>query len=1065
MATPDKQYGLLRTTYDDSFARLDNYPALESDWRELLSRLSTASSSIRYRNDGGREGMLVSLWTDHVLTVLADISRQGTSVDTETLQNAIAGWIARLDRYINGSFKKGHAESPAVEIARQLKESLGNALLEKDETNKRGYYKMLRSIRSIQERFDYYLEQIEDTGDMDGALSLLLTYLRNYGRVAQLFNRRLADLPRFYHHDILHAVPQGTVQDNAYIIVTPADNATGFTLPAGQPFPAGTKADGDDLIYLTNQNEYITPMQCTGVDAVYLRRGKKEGVTGIRRQPLSFLEAGATEPLFADACSRPLPLGWQVESPMLVVEEGKRHVSVRFCLTAGSVVPDFLPADSFTLQFSSAEGWTEYVRSPFENLTRPTDPDEPADAVSRLYFDFTIAPELPGPVACNEETHGLTTAYPVLRILTAANSSPYDWATRLKFDAVEIRTKVTGIRNFSFYNELGAVDTSQPFQPFGLQAGKGAWFLFGNEEMGLKSLREVSLTGLWKKLPETKAAFNDIYKAYGCTADSFKIGTEWQKGGTWNNCGSEQNLFTFDQAGNFNPLEVTFRTTGNWLQTRADAVYEYDRNRNGFFRATLTAPAIGFGTEAYRSLFTETMLHNSRCKEKKAKALPTEPPIPLLADAELSYIALETASAKERTNSSVSLSRITVMPEPEAFSFGTEKESPVLPAAPSDHLLYFVFLRAQGEQTVRMYLDMVLPPSHKLPDKQPSATGVKLSWEYRSGNSWQPVPSGSVRAEETRGLTQSGFIEIRLPGKVGNSQVDKQGRTWLRAVLTGDIASCLAIRNVWINCLHLTAANGDGRPLPAATIQSAIEPDERIDSVAQPLCGFGGRPAETGNVMTVHQIARVRNRHRAVTPQDYEQLVLEHFPEVDKVQCLTNPSKHTEVRLVIFSSAEDKRYYLSPAWKLAEIERLIRQFASPFVYLNVVNPLYKVVTIKCKAVLWPHVKDEGKTLRQLIVLAQNYIEPWYRKGGIPTSGLRLSYKELHARMANHEDLMTLVSLEVDGEYREVVDIKTEDIIICSSNPTDVLIPDITIELLSPDAGIDAAQIGGNFIIG
>ncbi|WP_455638791.1 hypothetical protein [Parabacteroides sp.] len=1059
MATPDKQYGLLRTTYDASFARLDNYPAMESDWCELLPRLAKASSYIRYRDDDGREGTLVSLWTDHVLTVLADIARQGTPADAATLQGDIDGWIARLDRYIDGSWKNGNAESPAVGIARQLKRSLEASLPDKQKTDKRGYYKMLRCVRSIRERFDYYLEQIENNGDMDGALSLLLTYLRNYGRIAQLFNRRLAALPLFYHRDILHAIPQGTIQDNVYIVVSPAENATGFTLPAGQPFPAGQNAAGDDLIYRTNRDEYISPMQCAGVNAVYLTRGEKKEVTGIRMQTLSFLEAGATEPLFADACSRPLQLGWQVESPMLVLDEGERNVSVRFCLTAGSVVPDDLSPDSFTLQFSSAEGWTEPMRN------RQPDPDEPADAVARLYFDFTIAPEQPGPVACNEETHGLVTANPVVRILTAANTCPYDPATRLTFDAVEIRTKVTGIRNFSFYNELGAVDTSQPFQPFGLQAGKDAWFLFGNEEMGLKTLQEVSLTGDWKKLPDTKAEFNDIYKDYGCTADSFKLKTEWQQGGTWDDCDSEQSLFTFDQAGKFNPLEVLFRLTDNLIQIDGiSTYYEYDRNRDGFFRATLTAPSIGFGADAYRSLFTETMLHNSRCKKKDIKTLPTEPPIPLLADAELSYIALEKIPAKKGEKNAISLSRITALPEPEAFYFGTEEESPFLPAAPSDHLLYFVFLGAQGEQTVRMYLDMVLPPSHKLPDKQPSATGVKLSWEYRSDNTWQTIPSESVRVEETRGLTQSGFIEIRLPEKVGNRQVDKQGRTWLRAALTGDVTACLAIRNIRINCLLLTAMNGDSLPLPAETIQSAIEPDERIESVAQPLCGFGGRPAETENGMAMHQIARVHNRHRAVTPQDYEQLVLEHFPKVDKVQCLTNPSKRTEVRLVIFSSAEDKRYYLSPAWKLVEIERIIRQFASPFVCLNVVNPLYKVITIKCKAVLWPDVKDEGKTLRQLIVLAQNYIEPWYRKGGIPTSGLRLSYKELHSRMANHEDLMKLVSLEVDGKSKDVVDINTEDIIICSSNPTDVLIPDITIELLSPRAGIEEAEIEGNFLI-
>ena len=97
---------------------------------------------------------------------------------------------------------------------------------------------------------------------MDGALSLLLTYLRNYGDITRTFNRRFATLPELYLRDILHAIPLGTVQDNTYIIVTPAENTAGFTLPAQQAFPAGQNTAGEDLLYQTVRNEYITSMQC-----------------------------------------------------------------------------------------------------------------------------------------------------------------------------------------------------------------------------------------------------------------------------------------------------------------------------------------------------------------------------------------------------------------------------------------------------------------------------------------------------------------------------------------------------------------------------------------------------------------------------------------------------------------------------------------------------------------------------------------------------------------------------------------------------------------------------------
>ena len=255
--------------------------------------------------------------------------------------------------------------------------------------------------------------------------------------------------------------------------------------------------------------------------------------------------------------------------------------------------------------------------------------------------------------------------------------------------------------------------------------------------------------------------------------------------------------------------------------------------------------------------------------------------------------------------------------------------------------------------------------------------------------------------------------------------------------------------------------------MPAGTIQGIKEPDERIESVTQPLSGFGGKPAETATGVAVRQTSRISNRHRALMIKDYEHLVLEFFPEVDKIQCISIPQNKgaSKICLVVFSRAEDSRYFLSPAWKLAEIQQLVRQYASPFASLRVINPVYERVNVHCKAILWDSVPDKGKAVRQLVVLAQNYIAPWYRKEEIPMLRQRYSYKELHARMVNHEDLMRLVTLEVNGKSLSRIDVDTVDFTFEGKHPWSVLLPVIKIELLSPHDGIEKAEIGSNFIIG
>lgn len=1057
MATDNRYRGILRTDYEAAQARLKGFVPMTTDEAQLLHRLA-------------KEERLLPLWENHVLTVLADIHRkklsgygesfadaQGTAEATlcaKKLKRDINGWHRRLEAYIDLSWKLGCTGSVAVETARKLANLLKGALPNGNVAKKKDYYRMLRTVTAIQDNIGIYLQQAEDSGDIDPALSLLIVYLKNYGSIAEAFNRRLATLPELYRKDILHAAPQEAVQDNVYVIITPTEGIGGFTLPKDEPFPAGQNATGEELIYWTEKKEYISPMQCVEADALYgFSNPSCGGALELYKQTIKLQNTTDAQTLFAHG--EELRIGWQLESPMLVLNEGERNISIYFHLTADSSIPN--NTKGFVLQLSGAEGWMEQTSECYIES-------------GRLCFCFSLPYDAVAPASCMEEVHGTITEYPAIRILTDNANCPYKWAQQLIFDSVEIKTEVNGIRNFSFYNDQGEVDTTQPLHPFGIQAECGACFLFGNEEMSLKNLQEVRLKGIWKKLSETEEGFNKMYKEYGTDADAFKVSTEYQKGGRWKKCGDEQKLFSFNENGDLNPAEIVFSFTVQPQSISSDetaAPYEYSRDKDGFFRITLESPSIGFGTKAYRTLFSETMVHNSGCKEKKRKDLPSEPVIPVMADVELSYIATEETTLSDMERSFIRLSRITALSRQESFPIAKGEKQPFLPSVPAENLLYFGLLHALGEQNLRLYLDMVLP-QEKIPfyDLQPGRQ-VTLAWEYWSGNEWHPIAIEAVLAEETLGLTQSGFIEIKLPEKINGNHMDKQGRAWIRAAVTGDLSSCLAVRGIRTNCIRLISQNGDGTSLPAGTIQGIKEPDERIESVTQPLSGFGGKPAETATEVAVRQSSRISNRHRALMIKDYEHLVLEFFPEVDKIQCIPIPQNKgaSKICLVVFSRAEDSRYFLSPAWKLAEIQQLVRQYTSPFASLRVMNPVYERVNVHCKAILWDSVPDKGKAVRQLVVLAQNYIAPWYRKEEIPMLRQRYSYKELHARMVNHEDLMRLVTLEVNGKSLPSIDVDTVDFTFEGKHPWSVLLPIIKIELLSLHDGIEKAEIGSNFIIG
>lgn len=1065
MATDAKHSGILHTDYEPDCVRLDNLRLQTTDTDKLLHHLIRTSKGIPYRDTEGSESMLTSLLRNHVLTVLADIRRknlsgydnsfaeaQGTEEQAyyvRKLEQDVERWSARLEAYLQTAFVQGRADSPAVQVARKLHEELDNALQTENEPNHR-YYRMLHTVTAIQKKADSYLRQAADSGDTEPALALLIAYLKNYADIAEAFNRRLASLPELYRKEVLHAQPAEAVPDNTYLVITPAPSGSpmrgrgGFTLAESTAFAAG-----DDLLYKTTQDEYISPMRCVQADAISLSNSLRRGAY---IQSLHFDDVSNAETLFTGG--EELRTGWQIESSMLVLKEGRRDVTVSLRLKEGNKPTDTGKKQGFVLEYSTADGW-EPIHA------------ECGLTSDELRFGFTIGRDGIAPSPCTEETHGIVTAYPALRILTDKENYP-TWAEGLEFESVRIETNVSGIRNFILINELGETDTTQAVSPFGIQAERGAWFRIGLEESGLKPLKELTLTGKWQKLPETKNGLDQLYKDYpGVDASSFRIRTDYLKNDKWESCEEDSPLFTFDHTGKLQDACFTFRPNDNIDNLTAD--------KDSMFRVTLVSPSIGFGTAAYRNLFTEVMVHNSRCKEKDMRTLPQEPTVPLLVDMELSYKAENTIPIQSYSITPITLTEVTEAPPREGLGR-------LLPQSPSPYILYFSFADAVGERKIRMYLDLNLDKS-QLPycNSRPDSNTV-LTWSYWDGEVWTDIPGKDVTAEETAALTRSGFIEITLEERIDKEWTDSNGLLWLRAAFmqgsnpdkpVKEKPSILAVRGIWTNCIRVTSDGGDGTPLPAGTIQGTAEEDTRIGNVTQPLPGFGGRQTETEMQCASRQTARMHNRHRAVTLQDYENILTEHFPELVKVRCFNVREEDGTRKTVItvFSRAEDETYFLSPSWKLAEMERTLRQYTPPFARVEVINPVYEQTVVHIKARLHEDTDDEDKVIRQLVVLAQNYLAPWKRKGDIPEPGQTYSPLALHSRLVNHEDVEELLELTVDGKdilpkedkYGENEDGDKESP-IRGTYPWSILLPKVEIGLLPYRSGIEEAEIGGNFTI-
>lgn len=221
--------------------------------------------------------------------------------------------------------------------------------------------------------------------------------------------------------------------------------------------------------------------------------------------------------------------------------------------------------------------------------------------------------------------------------------------------------------------------------------------------------------------------------------------------------------------------------------------YVLSKARNGFWRVTLSAPEIGFGSELYRQLLTQVMINNSR-KPKDTEPLPAEPIVPMMSDMELAYEAEDTFlpdEAGRRADFSLyqlkALAWKPYLPVGRQFSFVLAD-----PLQRHAHLL-FAFRNALGSGLVRIYFDIAMRQD-EIGFAGDKLNQMKVDWYYNDGFDWQLLPSEQVLQENTHVFTHAGLVELALPEPVAAEWLDQQGRFWIRASVGGEYKECRLVR-------------------------------------------------------------------------------------------------------------------------------------------------------------------------------------------------------------------------------------------------------------------------------
>jgi hypothetical protein len=890
------------------------------------------------------------------------------------------------------------------------------------------------------------------TGKHEPAIGLYLAFaelfLKSKGRIDDFSQRQL----RFYYDQILRFRPQPARADSTYLVLKPDGAVAESVVRQGTPFIAWEAHDGSELLYDAEDDLLVTDARIAVLHTLYfdrdpLRSPEKDlgYATSARQASIPTGPGKQHYALFGGRKRRSetppgshARFGFAIASPVLLLREGSRNIRIDLHFHAApesidklveklcAIIPTASPegaffkvfAGIFRIRLTTENGWTEPAAFiPACHLV------DSAVANDCLRIEIKLPEDFPPVVAYDAKVHGesYSTDSPLIDFAIASDTYlyAYDFLSRLALREIKLTVNVRGCRELSLYNNHGELSAATPFTPFGPLPQAGANFIVGSREAFAKQLSALELRVTWDGLPPGGLA--EHYQSYpgklGPASFQITLGAlndrVWQPEKAAERIvlplfGDDQKSTRYDCTRLLPYLRATSQDDGNAYGPQA---------RGGYVRLTLSDPPGAFAHAAYPKLLAEAMTRNAqleslgplrrRLDNKRRQLLPEPPYTPRISSISLDYTAQARISPHQAKQDAASGCFHHLHPfGQETLSLGSHGETRLIPASPQDANLFIGIAASQLGGPLSLYFHLRNDSEMDMDMAPPQFT-----WSYLNANNWQVLEEFRILSDTTRGFLVSGIVRLELPsGMPRGASVMPGDLYWLRLSASGPAQALCSIYAVHTHGLRVRRIIGDlplgPDVLPAGSIKKARSALPGIGEIDQPGDSFGGQARESIEAMTVRASERLRHRQRAVTPWDYEHLVLQRFPHLHKVKCFANTRftrqaagwhQPGSLLVVVVPRLQDARdsseRFKENVLVLREIKDFLEGLASPFARIDVRNPVFERIQVRCAA-KFKGLGNGGLLIKQLNRDICGFISPWEMIGNSANFGWSLHAQEI-----------------------------------------------------------------------
>lgn len=893
----------------------------------------------------------------------------------------------------------------------------------------------------------YLEESLSTRSDHPPHTALYIAFAKLFLLLKDKINKLSERHLDFYYHEVLQLNERLSSPDVVHVTFELSPELKSFVLPAGTRLLAGKDKSGKPIEYTTDQDTFLNQARISSMRALYLAKTQsalapEEGqrVTGIFALPQANSQDGMSAALEAPESGWPTfgineatndglatallqaELGIIVSSPVLLLQEGERNVIVSIAFAGDgklgaalqhyknaadeildSPTPiEMLLADAFLVFVSGEKGWLPVMNASFRR--------HPVVGTT-MEIEFTLnaidPAVVPNPVIAPESD--AESQWPLFKLVLnpQARVYAYTFFNNLEIETIEFRVNVRGVQKLQLRNDLGPLDPAQPFPVFGPVPTQGSYLLLNHRELNVKSVDHVTLCLTWFNLPKPPEDMESYYAGYGLEIrdDSFKVRLSLLGANKWTPPADGHEIFPlfakdYDQSGGLLPVTVIGTEIPEIpmpaLPSPTPAVLSEAEAPRGCIRLELAEPAFAFGHQDYPGIMAKAAIVNARADKNGAPVpLPRPPLAPVAKSVVLDYDAsdrlfLTHPLPENRQAHFYSLHPFGYVPHQGRATnlFADYKEQ--------GHLYLGISQAGPREPLSLLFeiCDTAFSPVPRLRQRQDAVSPIR--WRYLSGQEWKDLPAWLLLSDSTMGLTRSGIVKLALPGDITNqSTLMPAGVCWIEAA-TAHVAGVYWSRVVSLATQAASATRQcdpqnalDPAQIPAGSVTQLSPKLPQVKAVRQPFASTGGRSRESAPEFRIRVSERLRHKGRAIQASDFEQIVLDAFPEVGQVKCIghnnsrnfpgTTPINPGTLYLVATPRLENsaEREPRLPQNLLKTIENYIQPHASVFLQkqIHVINPVYE--TLKIFATVEFKLEGDGSGYSDDLEAAlSKYLQQW-----------------------------------------------------------------------------------------